>query len=220
MNQSIELELSDRGNRLYIFFGGRAARIVVPPFEFYNASRIIDEHKIFVRDFTQSWYQDRLPGIGEDIFSAAEYIRKLISDIRPDETVFVGNSMGGFAAIAFSELIGLGKVIAFAPQTFISPLRRLRYGDIRWQRQILRTYGKSILKRRIWDLRPLLLQRSERSGISIFVSRASRLDYIHAIHVRDVHGVRIHELDDGGHGIVRLLRDQGKLPSIMSGSYS
>jgi len=220
MNKSIEIELSDNGNNLYIFFGGIAAGIGMPPFEFYNASKIISEHKMFVRDFSQCWYQDGLPEISEDIVFTAQHIKKLIGRVNPGRVYFVGNSMGGYAAIAFSELLGFGKVIAFSPQTFISPLLRLRHKDTRWQRQIFNTYKRSILKRRIWDLRPLLLLKNKREKISLFVSKADRLDHIHALHINDIHGVNVHEFDTGGHGIVRLLRNSGELPAIMSDTYA
>ncbi|SHE23212.1 alpha/beta fold hydrolase [methanotrophic endosymbiont of Bathymodiolus puteoserpentis (Logatchev)] len=220
MNKSIQINLSSNCNKLYIFFGGIAAGIVIPPFEFYNASKIIDENKIFIRDFTQCWYQNGLPGISKDIYSTAQHIRTLIERIKPDKVFFVGNSMGGYAAIAFSSLVGTGEVIAFAPQTFISPFLRIKHKDSRWKKQIINTYRKSLLKRNIWDLRPLLLRLNTGRKISIFVSTKDKLDHIHASHIDNIHGVNIYEFDDGGHDIVKLLRDMGKLPEIMSGVYT
>lgn len=41
---------------LYLFFGGIQAGIAMPPFEFYQASGIFNENKLFLRDFAQSWY--------------------------------------------------------------------------------------------------------------------------------------------------------------------
>lgn len=220
MNKSIEIELSENGNSLYIFFGGIAAGIAMPIFEFYNASKIIDEHKIFIRDFTQCWYQTGIPSVSSDIYSTAQYIKNKIEDINPNATYFVGNSMGGYAAILFSTLVGTGDVIAFAPQTFISPYLRILHGDSRWKNQIFNTYRKSFFKRKVWNLRTILLNLDRERRISIFVSKADRLDYIHAYHIADIHGVNIYEFDNGGHNIVRLLRDQGNLPAIMSGTYS
>ncbi len=101
MNDPIEMELSDNGNNLYRYFGGIAAGIAIPVFEFYSASKIIDEHKLFIRDFAQCWYQDGLPSISKDVYSTARYLKKQIEKINPDKTYFVGNSMGGYAAILF-----------------------------------------------------------------------------------------------------------------------
>ncbi|MHB8789329.1 MAG: alpha/beta hydrolase family protein [Desulfobulbaceae bacterium] len=142
MNFPIETEISENGNNLYIFFGGIASGIAMPPFEFYNASKIIDDHKIFIRDFSQCWYQDGLPSIGYDVYSTAKFIENQIENIKPKKVYFVGNSMGGYAAILFSNLIDMGEVIAFAPQTFISPFLRMKHRDIRWPMQILNVYRK------------------------------------------------------------------------------
>lgn len=220
MNEPIEIQLSDNGKKLYIFFGGIAAGIAMPVFEFYNASKIIDDHKMFLRDFSQCWYQDGLPSIGKDVYSTAEYLKNKIDDIKPEKVYFVGNSMGGYAAILFAKLIGVGEVIAFAPQTFISPFLRIKNRDKRWAKQILSTYTKSLFKRKIWDLRPLLVNSNHNIKTSIFVSKADKLDHIHASHISGINGVNVYEFEDGGHGIVKLLRDEGKLPAIMSGTYA
>jgi len=220
VNQSIEIELSDNVSNLYIFFGGIAAGIAMPVFEFYNASKIIDENKIFIRDFSQCWYQDGLPSISSDIYSTTQHLREKIEKIQPNKTYFVGNSMGRYAAILFSTLIGTGEVIAFAPQTFISPYLRFLNRDTRWKKQILTTYRKSLLKRKVWNLRSLLLRTNQGRKISVFVSKAHKLDHIHASHIADIRGVNIYEFDGGGHGIVKLLRDEGKLPAIMAGTYA
>ncbi len=220
MNEPIEIELSENGSNLYVFFGGIAAGIAMPVFEFYNASKIINDHKIFLRDFSQSWYQNGLPSISNDIYSTAQFLTSQIEDIKPEKVYFVGNSMGGYAAILFGSLIGSVEVIAFAPQTFISPILRIRHRDNRWKKQIRSTYRKSFLKRKVWNLRPLLIRSSHNKKVSVFVSKVDKLDHKHASHIADIEGVNIYEFEDGGHGIVKLLRDQGKLPAIMSGTYA
>ncbi|MCF6171050.1 MAG: hypothetical protein L3J66_08760 [Bacteroidales bacterium] len=220
MKKPIEIQLSPEGTNLYIFFGGIAAGIEMPQFEFYNASKIINEHKIFIRDFQQCWYQVGLPGISEDVYSTASYIKGQVEKIKPGKVFFVGNSMGGFAAILFSCLIGEGEVIAFAPQTFISPLLRLRHRDARWRKQIFNIYMKSFFKRKVWNLKPLLLNSGTRNKISIFVSDTDKLDNVHTSHIEDIPGVKVYKSTGGGHGVVRLLRDEGKLPAIMAGTFT
>ncbi len=120
----IELELSTSkdNSKLYFFFGGIASGIAMPPFEFYRASKILSHSKVFFRDINQTWYQQGLPGLGNDLYATKSYIELLIDKQRPEKIFFIGNSMGGYAAILFSVLIGKGNAIAFAPQTFIPPL--------------------------------------------------------------------------------------------------
>ena len=220
VNHPIETKLSDKGSNLYIFFGGIAAGIAMPPFEFYKAAEILDEHKIFIRDFKQNWYQTGLPSITKDAHSTALLISKKIEDIKPNKVYFVGNSMGGYAAILFAHLIGKGEVIAFAPQTFISPKLRLKHNDYRWLKQIFNTYLKCLFKPKVFDLKALTNARESNVKVSIFVSKSDALDFIHAEHLNGTKGVVIHTFDSGGHGVVKLLRDDGKLPEIMLGKYT
>lgn len=219
-NKSVVEEIVPNSNTLYLFFGGIAAGIAMPPLEFYNSSQIIEESKIFFRDFSQCWYQDGLSDISKDILSTSSYIETLINEIKPQKLFFVGNSMGGYAAILFSTLIGSGEAIAFSPQTFISPIMRLVYHDNRWRQQIWNTYKRSVLKPKVWDLKPLLRRSKGNQKITIFVSKDDPLDMIHASHLRSISNVRIFEFDGGGHNVVRKLRDEGKLASIMSGTFT
>jgi hypothetical protein len=219
-HEPVELLLTSGSKRLYIFFGGISTGISMPPFEFYNSARILEYSKIFIRDFEQSWYHAGLRGIGSDIHSTRDYLRSVIQEASPQTCIFVGNSMGGYAAIMFHALLGLGEAIAFAPQTFISPLMRWRHRDRRWKTQVLRTYRVSALRAKVWDLRPLMMRAGRTHKVSIFVSTDDAMDYVHAMHLKDVPGVRIFERSGGGHGLVKLLRSNGELPAIMSGDYA
>ena len=216
-NNSVEIDFSSDSTNLYIFFGGISASIGMPPFEFYNSAKIINENKIFFRDFSQSWYQNGIKGISKDIYSTATYIRGQIENLKPKKIFFVGNSMGGYGAILFNELISEGETRAFAPQTFISPVLRLIHKDSRWKEQILNTYKSGLIKRHIWDIKPILLRERKNRKISVFVSSDDRLDFIHASRIKNIKGVYVYEYENGGHNLVKLLRDKGELSSIMLG---
>lgn len=216
---SVDFDLSSDSDTLYVFFGGMAAGIAMPPFEFYNASRIVGEHKIFVRDLKQCWYQEGLVGLSHDIPSTARYLEQWLKEINPKTVYFVGNSMGGFAAIMFSSMMDVDHVIAFSPQTFISPYMRWKHRDGRWKRQVAYTWVKSISKERVWDLRETLDSAERASTISVFVSKEDELDCAHASHIAHMSNVAIYKFDQGGHSLVTLLRDEGLLPAIMLGKY-
>lgn len=217
---SVSIELASDSSDLYIFFGGIRSGISIPPFEFYKSAGILDDHKIFVRDLEQCWYQAGLPGISRVVHETADYLHKQIERILPEQVRFVGNSMGGFAAILFHALIGTGQAIAFSPQTFISPRLRLKHGERPWRRETRRTYRKSLFKQTVWDLKPLLSEKRNDLNISVFVSTGHRRDLAHAHHTEHLPGVTIHTFDSGGHAVVKLLRDRGELPLIMSGHYA
>jgi dienelactone hydrolase len=141
----------------------------------------------------------------------------MIKEVEPEKVFFVGNSMGGFAAILFAALIGFGEAIAFAPQTFVSHELRWKHGDVRWHIQIKNMHDLPNIKEEYLDLRQLLLGIKHKTKISIFVSTNDRLDEVHANHLHDVPNVNVFKFNEGGHGVVKLLRDLGKLPEILSG---
>lgn len=215
----VEKSIIPGSNTLYFFFGGIQAGIAMPPFEFYKASGIINENKIFMRDFSQAWYHAGLRGISKDIDSTAAYIEREIKEITPKKIYFVGNSMGGYAAILFHALLGQGQAIAFAPQTFISSELRQKHKDNRWSEQIYNVLSLPTTKKEAHDLGGLL---NERPGcnISIFVARDNTLDLSHSTHIKKCPGVQIYEFDTGGHELVRELRNDGKLAQIIAGEYA
>lgn len=220
MKESIIKEFNDKSNMLYIFFGGINARIGMPPFEFYNSAKIIDENKVFVRDFSQSWYQSGLKGTSINIQETVKCIETIVHEIQPEHIFFVGNSMGGFAAIMFSELTNLGgistSVIAFSPQTFISFKLRRRYSDRRWRKQITKMYIKNIFNRNmVLDLAPLLISNNLKRNIQIYIGKDDALDVAHANHIEVYKGIKIHALESGGHNVIKQLRDSGQLHKIM-----
>lgn len=231
MNPAVELERRQGASTLYVFFGGMAAGIVIPPFEFYRASRILDAHRLFVRDFHQCWYHLGIRGVSRDIPSTVGWLRGQIAELAPTRTVLVGNSMGGFAALLFGALLADVEVIAFAPQTFVSPCLRWRHHDCRWPRKIHRLWRQSWFRPHCWDLRRRLSTRRRALGdcdsrpgaagrwppFMIYASPSDPLDWVHAQHLSEVPGLCVHCVAEGGHDLVRTLRDQRLLPAIMAG---
>ncbi|WP_226702105.1 alpha/beta fold hydrolase [Microbulbifer elongatus] len=218
--KSFDLELVPDSDSLYIFFGGISAGISMPPFEFYNASKILTHNKVFFRDFRQAWYQSGMPGVGEDLRSVVSFMSKMIADISPSNVFLIGNSMGGYAAMMFSELLGTGSVVAFAPQTFIEPQLRDSHGDSRWSAQLTKVYRSVSAKDFIFDLRQLMMKKSRPGrNVSIYVSSDDRLDMAHAKYLDGVEGVFVHTISGGGHDVVKLLKQRGKLPEIMAGEF-
>ena len=218
-SKHIEIDRNVTSKKVFVFFGGIAAGIAVPPFEFYKSASILEENKIFVRDLSQSWYLDGLPGLSSDLFSTAIVLKKEIEKLDVDEVIWVGNSMGGWAAIAFCKLLGIGQAIAFAPQTTIHPLDLLVVQDFRWLTQISRTYRKTLFKKKIYDISTLFPSESPNNRVSIFVDQNDKKDYFHAKRLAGFTEVQVFEFQSGGHEIVKYLKENNLLSEIMKGSY-
>ncbi|MEM6655073.1 MAG: hypothetical protein AAF596_04645 [Planctomycetota bacterium] len=217
---SVELSTVPGARRLYVFFGGIASGIAMPPFEFYNAAQILDDNKVFVRDFRQAWYHAGLRGVSRDLPSTAEFLRQQVAELHAESVTFVGNSMGGFAALLFASLTGLGPAVAFAPQTFLTPALRYKHRDTRWGRKVWTAYLRTGYKPRAFDLRPIVERRRTAWPLTVYVSADDRRDLSHARHIEGLAGVQVTVLHGGGHNVVRRLRDEGRLAAILRGGDS
>ena len=215
---SVIEELVPNSRTLFLIFGGRKGAMGMPTFEFYKSTSILSESRVFFRDLSQSWYHCGLAGLTEDIDQTCDYIQAMLDRINPQQTVFVGNSMGGFAAILFSTLLNTGRVVAFSPQTFIGPRKKLMAGDFRWKSATLSTYLRAVQKPCYYDL-GLLLQKSDRqNALDIHVSTLDRLDIKHAENISSYRNVNVHWHDIGGHSLVKYLRDNGSLRGLLTDS--
>lgn len=218
-NNSTEKVLHAESKKLFLIFGGIGGGMAIPPFEFFNSARIINENKIFIRDINQCYYQAGLAGISNDIDSTVDYLRFEINQIDHQELHFIGNCAGGFAAIMFAALLNYRDVIAYSPLTFIDPINRIRYRDFRNTKKKIITYVRTLMKRKVYDLKPLLKKSHQKMNIHIYVGTGFRADYIHSYRLSDIQGVTIHEIKTDSHNVVKLLRDQGKLVQTLGGDY-
>lgn len=211
---AIKSELVSGSDTLYLIFGGIKGGLGMPPFEFYRAAKLITCSKIFLRDLSQAWYQRGLPSLGEDILSIRDYLQHEITQSGARHIRFVGNSMGGFAALLFCALLKCGKAIVFSPQTFVSAEMRSIHQDNRWEQQINQLH-KTTTGSEIFDIKPYALKNYPELQASIYVSTDDSLDALHAQEMSDLPNVTIHRVGGGGHEIVKVLRDSGMLDQIL-----
>lgn len=200
--------------KLFLFFGGIAGAIGMPPFEFYRVSRILDYSKIFLRDISQAWYQRGLPSVGINAQAIGEYLKIKIKESNASEVYFVGNSMGGYAALLFCSMLQIGKAIVFSPQTFISSEKRQMYGDNRWPDQI-KILHEARTAADILELKPWIHNRYPQMPAKVYVSTSDTLDMQHVSELADFPNIEIHRFPFGGHGLVIELRNNGLLENIL-----
>jgi hypothetical protein len=203
--------------RLYVVFGGISGGLGMPPFEFYRITRILGDSKIFVRDHAQAWYQRGLPGIGPDFQAIARHLEGRIAASGAEEVVFVGNSMGGFAALLTCGMLGFGQVLAFSPQSFVSERLRTKHRDGRWANQIDAIHASS-RPSDILELRPWL--NANASGIRgrVYAGQDERLDWAHARTLIGLPNLQVYGVAGVDHGLVTRLRDMGILEGILAGT--
>jgi hypothetical protein len=80
-------------------------------------------------------------------------------------------------------------------------------------------YGRDVGDRRYFDLKRVLTAGTPASGAGadyrVHVGTLNRIDLGNARRLRGVPGLRLYEHSDGGHRLVRTLRDNGELAQIL-----
>lgn len=199
---------------LLVAFGGIGGAMGLLPFEFFSVTKDILSSKLFVRDLFQSWYHQGLKGVADGMWATRGLLETMIQQSGAKRVVFIGNSMGGYAAILFGALLGIDEVHAFSPQTFIDVANRSVHHDQRWEEHI--SIAQRVGNSRYFDLRKALLASQQcQTHFHIHSCTASETDWAHAQHLSDVGPFSIHGYSKGGHDLVRQLRDDGQLQTLL-----
>ena len=208
IDPTVGFQVNDRGSDTVVCaFGGINAGMGVAPFEFTRMISAIGADTIFLKDDHQRWYHSGVVGLAPDLSELAERLGAMVEGYR--RKVFVGNSMGGFAALLMGSELRADRSLAFSPQTALGPLKRLAFGEFRWMKQTLSTYRRIGSGGWCFDL-----ASRDLSGSDVYIGGACRQDVLHARNIADT-GARIHQFDDAGHDLVKMLRDSGRLRSIL-----
>lgn len=203
---------------LAVAFGGIAMSVGgIPPFEFF---RVLNEtapaKKLLLRDRSQSWYHRGVDGFAEDIAGVEAALGRIVEREQPQKLVTVGASAGGYAALLFGRLLGADEVHAFGPQTFIGPGLRLRHLDYRWGKLWASLMLSGRYQPRYGDLYRVFERTPSRSSrIVVHYCDSDRFDDAHARRLGRHPDVELRRYDEGGHFIVKHLRDSGQLQPLL-----
>lgn len=203
-------------DKLLVSFGGINQGLGMPPFEFFKSLEDIECDKVFIRDSYQMWYQNGIDSEIHDILKLRDYLKKEILNNKYKKICFLGNSMGGYAAILFGTMLNVDTVISFAPQTFINKKQRYLNFDFRWNKQINNVHKNKNRHKELFDLKNYLLKNNNyKSKIIIYYSEQHRLDRLHASRLKNLEKVNLITLTEGGHNAIKYLRDSGELIRII-----
>lgn len=197
---------------LIIFSGLKQNPAAIPGFSFINVTAGLPAKKLFLRDLDKAWFLRGFRRETTNVEQSVEFLRGEAERAGARRVVLLGYSLGGFAALLYGALLNADAVQAFSPQTFISFWKRLRFRDHRWRRYVWKLHFGDT--RSFHDLRPIL-SRAGRTQFHIHYAQNSRLDAVHAAHVREAPGVTHHAYAEGSHRLVTELRDIGELRAIM-----
>ncbi|MFM6189949.1 MAG: hypothetical protein ACKPEN_00340 [Planktothrix sp.] len=214
--QSIVTDYSANSDIMLIAFGGMNSRMGMPPFEFFRLAQDYPIKKIFLRDLRQSWYQKGLPQIGGNANAILKYLKAEINQLKPQKIVITGSSAGGFAALLFGYLLEVDIVLSFAPQTFIDTHTCFIVGDNRYRPPIIKLYQYPHGIRKYYNLSKFFqVKHNLKTKFHIYFDENYLLDKRHAHSLKNHRNVILHPYQEGGHGLIRLLKERGELQQIL-----
>jgi hypothetical protein len=211
----VVLDLATKSRSLLILFGGIAGGVSMPVFEFFRLTSDFPAKKAFLRDPRRGWYQLGIPGVGDSAAAVRDLLDAIIAEADAQRVVMAGASAGGFAALLFGTLCEIDEVIAFSPQTFVDAENRAVAGDHRWPEQIEALHSLVSKRALTLDLLDVLPVRAGKTRFQIHVSGDDALDMLHARRIAGCGGVEIAEHENGGHRLVKTLRDRGLLRPLL-----
>ncbi|MBN2564938.1 MAG: hypothetical protein JXB46_04430 [Candidatus Eisenbacteria bacterium] len=217
--KAVAEDFSSDSRVLLVALGGFAGGMGIPPFEFFRIASDFETKKMFIRDLPQAMYHKAMPGIGGGVDGIVSHIRRRMADTGVERVVVVGNSGGGYASLLVGALLEADVVLAFSPVTFIGPLARLIHRDRRAPMLFLRAYGSPDRRSEYFDIKRVLAAHGRNTAFHIYYCHTGplgRLDTLHATRLESFSNISLHRLDRGGHNLVKLLRDEGKLDGILA----
>ncbi len=155
----------------------------IPVFEFKNMMSKSGSSCLFIKDVFKCWYQLGIDGLGTSLQDTIDFLEGFIKPYK--NTVFVGNSMGGYAAILFGLLIEPTNVVAISPQSYLKNDDVLN--DHRWETYFERA-RKNNKNISFLDLREV--EKKSDCKIAIYYSFNDFLDKSHIDLLESVHNVQ------------------------------
>jgi hypothetical protein len=182
----------------------------ISPFEFLRSTAHFAAHKLYVRDFYQSYYHQGLHGYTQNIHETQRLIESLIHEHEIERLICVGHCAGGYAAILFGSLLNADVVHAFSPQTFLNASQKFLHLDPSFHQYTRKMYAASF-DTRYFDLNHL--SPDPNTQFVLHYRTSVRHERIHAFHLSFNNIVRI--AYSGRTTPVRTLRDKGLLIDVL-----
>ena len=182
-----ECAILNKNKDVIVCFGGIYLQMYgIPPFEFlkYLSSIYKDKYDLlFYIDKHQCWYHKGIEGISTTINETYEYLNTKIKHY--EKVIFMGVSMGGYAAILFGSLCNVTNVVAFIPQTILTDPIDKRYKNLKY---ILNSNTKYLL---YGDLRYA-------SNGNHHISHCENLEEFKNVKIIKTHTINLKEMRDSG----------------------
>lgn len=178
-------------------------------------------NRILVRDTANMWYQHGVNGLGVDVESTAASLRELIERVQPISVATVGQSMGAYGAILFGALLGVDRVLAFGPLSYLRSDWARRDGDTRWL-PVMEKLERFAPARPYDDLRALLDATPKPPRVHVVIGTQAapdgeppNMDRLHAERLAGRPDVSVEQFVHAPHAVVQWLGNAGHIDRVL-----
>jgi ribosomal protein L16 Arg81 hydroxylase len=199
-----------------------------PGFDFYGRSKKLEKladrpiNRILLRDFENAWYHRGVRGLGNGIDEVRDRLQALIHEICPSRIITIGQSMGGYAAILFGQLLNVDQILAFGPLSCLDIQICLEFGDRRWL-SVMEDLQAHPPINAYFDLATHPLNPRQSPKLDIFYGQKPdpdtpgdiNLDHAHAQRLATISNCTLHPYAESGHAIVQYLIEQRQLDPLL-----
>jgi hypothetical protein len=161
---------------------------------------------IFLQDYENSWFHFGIKGLGNSISELGASIARDYAKSY-EHTVTIGNSMGGYAAIAISPIIDASLCLAISPQTFIDEENRKKYDDIK-NRVDKSKVCRETKNPELLDLKSYFEKNtpSGKTKYILFYGENRELDVIHSKRMEGVGSFHLFKVKGAAHNTMEIMR--------------
>lgn len=198
----------------------------VPRFEGAGLVRRAGAAGLLLRDLQTAWYLRGVPGWGDDLPGLAAAVRAHAEERGATGLVLVGNSAGGYAALALGALLDADEVIAVVPRSALSEPVSDALDDRRLAALRARVLEEPAVDPRLLDLTVLLREEHARRTAGAWTPYRTRSRVLHATdNPWDAgHAARLAGLPEtavsayprGDHQLAAVLRRSGELDALVA----
>lgn len=116
-NHHIVLYDCDEDLPIVVFWG--AKDLASEQFNFFQMGRELKAHRFFFNNGENHWYQHGVPSLANTFDKTVEILQQWKKALSASEIVFIGTSMGGYAALQYGEALN-ARVCAFSVDAILN----------------------------------------------------------------------------------------------------
>ena len=209
-NEELDVVFDDHGTETLIITFGSSGRLENGETRYGFAGYLTDHQlsNLRVKDHYQIWYLNGIRGLSTNVKTTVVALDKKIKNINPKYTIAAGVSFGGYAALLFGRLLGVDRVVAIGPQTY------------------LRLGVKSFVHHKLYKLKwcdkeefvyhdLLNLEIPQGTRVDIVYGKDDVVDRFHSGRMAALGQVTLHPVDGDHYSVAINLRDDGKLEKYL-----